>query len=79
MILQLKDLLPYTDDGTIFIDDRTNGKFQILPTKQDFLEKKEWLVIYINAEMHNYPAEDEPIMCVGVVEKLGDENKLIKK
>ena len=60
------------DDDAIFFDDRSHDKFQIQPTKKLLLKHKDWYVVYMNSEFHNSPAEDEPILCVGIVKNIED-------
>ena len=63
---------PMKKDDAIFFDDRSNDKFQIQPTKKLLLKHKDWYVVYMNSEFHNSPAEDEPILCVGIVKNIED-------
>ena len=72
MLLQLKDVISLVDDDAIFFDDRSHDKFQIQPTKKLLLKHKDWYVVYMNSEFHNSPAEDEPILCVGIVKNIED-------
>ena len=74
MLLQLKDIIDIIDES-IFIDDRTNGKFQMLLTSNELIVKKEWIVVYINSEYHVTPSEDDPVLCIGIVEKYEDWKK----
>lgn len=72
MLLQLKDIVNLAEDDALFIDDRTNGIYQIPPSKKTLIEKKDWFVVYINSEFCQTPADDEPILCAGVVEHYED-------
>lgn len=72
MLLQLKDIMNLVEENSVFIDDRTNGIYQMKPTKKNLIEKKDWIVVYINSEYCQTPFDDEPIICAGLVEQYSD-------